>query len=388
MKLASLLAAAILLVSPEKLTAQQKRSTFLTWKKFGLLPSLSTSLPPSGLGGAVAGVVSNKLVIVGGTYFPEKMPWEGGKKKYESTGYVFTTGDHDSLILEKKFQFPTDIGYAAVCETNQGLIIAGGENQSGISRKAWMLVYNTDEGVVTVQSLPDLPYPISSASACFINGKVLLAGGETETEASNALLELDLNLLSKGWKPLASIPHAVSHAVLFSNTNSSKNVLILAGGRRKSPGKLTVFYDQVFQYDVNADTWSSGPSLPYPLAAGTGFTSKDGACFIFGGDKGKTYHKVEELMLLINASNNKTQIDSLNQQKTKVQSGHPGFSKEILLLNANAKKWVSIGAIPFETPVTTRAFWWGHKIILAPGEIRAGVRTADIYAATLHTPLP
>ena len=388
MKLASLLAATIFLVSPDKLTAQQKRASFFTWRKFGVLPSAEVDQPSHGVGGAIAGIHANRLIILGGTYFPEKMPWAGGKKKYETKGFVYTIDDNGAVSLEHEFEFPVPIGYAAVSETSEGLLIAGGENQEGLSKKTWILNYNASDKFVTFHPLPDLPFAISSASACFVSGKLFLAGGETELEASNKLLQLDLKLPNSEWKILANIPHAVSHAVLFAVKNSSKNLLILAGGRRKSPGQLTTFYDQVYQYNLNSNSWKEAPSLPYPLAAGTGLAIEEGTCFIFGGDKGETYHRVEELVFLINKSSDKGQIDSLNELKAKVQSNHPGFSKEILMLDGFTKKWIRAGKIPFETPVTTRAFFWGDRVVLAPGEIKAGVRTADIYSAIIHKPLP
>ena len=388
MKLASLLAAAILLVSSDKLTAQQKRASFFTWRKSGALPSAAANQHSHGVGGAIAGIHANKLIILGGTYFPEKMPWQGGKKKYETKGFVFAINDTGAFSLEHEFQFPVPIGYAAVCETSEGLLVAGGENQEGLSNKVWILKYHAAEKKVIITSLPALPYSVSSASACSIHDKIFLAGGETETSASNGLLQFDLRASSLVWKQMASIPVAVSHSVLLASSTSAQNHLLLIGGRKKSAGQLTVFYQSVYKYDLNADRWIEGPALPYPLAAGTGVMNRKGTCFLFGGDQGETFHKVEELILKMEDTKDNAQRELLNQEKIRVQSSHPGFSKEILLLEENAKSWKRADAFPYPVPVTTRAIGWADKVIMAPGEIKAGIRSADIILGTPIQQLP
>src|SRR5688572_828371 len=46
----------------------------LKWKQLPPLPE------PPGVAGAFAGVAQNALLVAGGANFPDKMPWEGGKK--------------------------------------------------------------------------------------------------------------------------------------------------------------------------------------------------------------------------------------------------------------------------------------------------------------------
>jgi N-acetylneuraminic acid mutarotase len=73
----------------------------------------------------------------------------------------------------------------------------------------------------------------------------------------------------------------------------------------------------------------------------------------------------------------------LVQQKTVLQSSHPGFSREVLSFNTLTNSWEKAGCIPFETPVTTQAIKWGDDVIIPSGEIRAGVRTPNILLGRL-----
>src|SRR6187401_2327630 len=103
----------------------------LKWRKAGELPANS-----KGLAGPVTGVCNDKLIVAGGSNFPDSMPWLGGKKKYNSNGYVFRKTKNDSLVSFKTFNLPFNLAYAACCSTSKGIVAAGGENESGISNKA------------------------------------------------------------------------------------------------------------------------------------------------------------------------------------------------------------------------------------------------------------
>src|SRR5438270_878894 len=69
------------------------------------------------------------------------------------------------------------------------------------------------------------------------------------------------------WTSLASIPQAVTHCGQVPDMDDSSNqVFWLVGGfLGDHPGPTT---NQVWKYSINFDTWSAGPSLPAPRAAG------------------------------------------------------------------------------------------------------------------------
>ena len=123
--------------------------------------------------------------------------------------------------------------------------------------------------------------------------------------------------------------------------------------------------------------------MPYAMSAGTGMAVGDHSILLFGGDKGETFHKTEELIAAINNENNAAIKEELIKKKTIVQSTHPGFSKEILLYNAMANEWTMVDSIPFDVPVTTVAIQHKNKIIIPSGEIKAGVRTPQILVGSI-----
>jgi len=54
------------------------------------------------------------------------------------------------------------------------------------------------------------------------------------------------------------------------------------------------------------------------------------------------------------------------------------------LYNITSNQWTRINNIGFQTPVTTQAVMWDKQIIIPCGEVKAGVRTANILVGKLN----
>ena len=352
-------------------TACSKKNTpVIDWKIAGNLPSANGT--GIGLAGPVAGVHNGVLIIGGGANFPDSMPWLGGKKKYHDDVYVFRK-ENDSVLFVKSFKLPISNAYSASCSTPKGVCYAGGENSEGLSSKTWMASWND---TLQFENLPDLPTELTNAIAISIENKIYLAGGETVSEASKRFFTLDLEK-REGWKELRQLPLAVSHAVLLSVDDSG---IYLVGGRRKNSTGISELYSSLWFYDIYNNQWSQRKSLPYALSAGTGYANGD-KLFVFGGDNGETFTQVEKHIAAINEEENDSIKQRLNEKKNHLLANHPGFSKNVLMYDTDSDEWSVIGSVPFDVPVTTTAVQWGKDIIIPSGEIRAGVRTANILRA-------
>lgn len=355
--------------------AQKKQELKLQWTVAAELPVTGNGQTALGFAGMVAGVCHNRLIIAGGANFPEAMPWNGGKKKYYNDVYVYIKKGN-RFVLQQKTKLAFSIAYAANCTTANGIVFAGGENENGLSKNVYLLTIN--KATVKTESLPELPFAVSNASITAIDSKVYLAGGETTTEASTQFLVLDLNNTSTGWQQLPQLPKPVSHAVLLAKENR----LFLIGGRKKNSKGISDLYSSVFEFNIQTNQWTDKQSLPYALSAGIGAVYQN-KILLFGGDKGATFHRTEELIAAINAANDEATKKKLTDDKTALQSAHPGFSKEILSYNIINDSWDVIGNIPYDTPVTTTAVQLNDCFIIPSGEIKAGVRSPYILAAKI-----
>ncbi len=349
----------------------------MQWTVAAELPVAANKTKALGVAGAIAGIHKQKFIIAGGANFPAAMPWLGGKKKYEDALYVYVKKGN-GIVLQQQTKLPFSIAYAASCTTEKGIVVAGGENEHGLSNKTFLLQLTNNASVFSIQYLPDLPFAVTNASIAVNGQQVYLAGGEMTNGVSDQLLVLDLNNLTAGWKQLSITVKPVSHAVLLIN----ENILYVIGGRKRNSNGISTLYNSVFAFDLLTNQWSEKKSVPYALSAGTGAVYKN-QLLVFGGDKGETFHRTEELIAAINAAADEATRKKLTDEKTALQSAHPGFSKEILAYNISNDSWDVIDSIPYATPVTTTAVKWKNCFIIPSGEIKAGVRSPYILAVKI-----
>ena len=368
----------ILTVNSQHITAQ-----LINWKKIGEFPA-NKGIPSIGLAGQSAGIHNGYMIVAGGTNFPDKLPWEGGKKVYFDDVFLFRKSSEGKLTLSAAQKIPMNLGYAATVSTEQGLLMAGGENEKGILSKVMLLQVGSKEGIQLI-NLPDLPLPLTNAIAVSNKSLVYLIGGETSTQVSDKVFFLDLNNTANGWTPLPSIPVPVSHGVgAFVNGQLEKGIYIV-GGRAKQQNGMSDIYSTNYFFDTNTLKWSLKTPLPYGLSAGTGVFDPSGRILLFGGDKGEVFSKVEALLAQKSRETDALAIEALDKKRIALQSTHPGFSNTILAYDIEYDRWNTIGTLPFPTPVTTHAFLWSGIVMIPGGEVRAGVRTPNIYAAELKS---
>ncbi len=363
-----------------QVSSQDQSSQFLNWKKVGEFPTRNAS-PSIGLAGQSAGVYGAHMIVAGGTNFPDKLPWEGGKKVYYDDVFLFSKQPNGMLNLAGTYKLPMKLGYAATASTEKGLVVAGGENETGILAQAMILQAVKDYDEITF--LPDLPLRLTNATAVAYKSSVYVIGGETTHQVSDKVFVLDLDNTNIGWKSLPSIPRPISHAVgTFVDQKHAKGIYIF-GGRSKQANGISDFYASNYYFDLEQQKWIEKKALPCGLSAGTGVATNAGKVFLFGGDKGETFHQVEMIIAEKTRETNPAMIENLDKKRITLQSNHPGFSNEILCYDTKLDSWTVEGRLPFPTPVTTHAFLWDNRIFIPGGEIRAGVRTPDIFSAEL-----
>lgn len=362
------------IISPE-LLAQYQHVENIGWTIAAKIPAAPQQTAALGLAGAISGADHNVLLVAGGTNFPNEMPWDGGKKKYYDDVFLYRkTGRGLFLIPTKKaLKLPFNLAYSAVGSTSYGIVAAGGENENGLSKKVLILNWKANE--LQVNFLPDLPIGLSNGALTVVGDIIYLAGGEIANGATDQLLSLNLTKQEEGWKKMINLPHSVSHTVLLHPENSRE--IFLIGGRKRNHGDTSTLYKNVFAYNVDKQTWAIKESLPYPLSAAAGLANgKD--LLIFSGDQGETFHQAEKLIAEIDREKDPVKKESLNQQKIKLQSNHPGFSKSVLKYDVKQNTWFSLkDLLPYGT-VTTNAVLLGHHVIISGGEIKAGLRTPNI----------
>jgi len=362
----------------------QKTKT-LKWSVVATLPKVDSLVVNPGVAGAFSGVHNNVLIIAGGANFPAGMPWEGGKKMYQDQVYILNeiAGEKFEWFNEEKYTLKEPVAYGATVSSPEGIICIGGENDKGASANVFLIRWDKANKVLVTDDLPSLPYPLTNLSAVINDNKIFVAGGENINGVSDKFLFLDLKDRASGWKQLPSLPQPVSHAVMLVKSGKNTKTIYIIGGRRKTETGISELYKNVYEFDLRKNEWQQKGSLPFVLSAATGIVSQKNDLIILGGDKGETFHKVELLIAAIGSETNEAKKQELILQKNKIQVSHPGFSNEILCYNTANDKWSPAGVIPFPAAVTTTAVKWKNRIIIPSGEIKAGVRTAQVIMGKL-----
>ena len=372
------------MIIPAETFAQKKSGITLRWQIAAQLPASPGQQYALGFAGPVAGICNDVLLVAGGANFPAGMPWEGGKKKYYADVFAYRIKANRLELLETTHQLQEAVAYAACCSTDFGVLYAGGENEKGISSKVRIIRWNEADRKIITEELANLPIAVTNAAMSVWNNILYLAGGETVNGVSNHFYCLNLKHRPYAWKELPALPVPVSHMVLVAGKDEEKPLIYLAGGRKKNADGISDLYNGFYAFDIEENKWSEKKSLPWPLMAGTGIAYGASGILLFGGDTGKQFHEVETLAQTIDHTADMASKERLIKQKNALQAAHPGFSKTILLYNAQTDEWVASGEMDYPTQVTTVAITWKDTVFIPGGEIRAGVRTPLITAASIN----
>lgn len=352
----------------------------ISWRKAGQLPAVGSKANP-GVAGAIVCVNNDVLIVAGGANFPDKVPWKGGKKAFQQDIFVFKKSGDALQPVPVSTKLPQPVAYGSSVSTSEGLICVGGEYEGGTLKSVFRLTWNPARQTLDIQSLPDLPQPVSNALLAAAKGYLYLAGGEREGKTVPDFLTLDLHNLAAGWQKLPDLSLAVSHAMGGIQSNGDGDSFFIFGGRSRNTDAPSTFHMEGFAYDIKQGTWHSRQPLPGTgLSAGTGLAVGSTYLLVVSGDDGGTFRQVEEVSRQLATSPGS---DTLLARRNQLLNGHPGFGRAVLFYNTITDRWTRLADFPGEGQVTTTAVRWGHEIYLPSGEIKAGVRTPDIWRGTL-----
>lgn len=358
------------------------------WKKAAQLlnPDGSLSL---GFAGPINGISNDALIVAGGANFQEKMPWEGGKKHYSKEIHVLQkSGDQYTWDKNVLTTLPEPIAYSGNTVTNLGVVYVGGENENGLSNKAYILNWNANKNEVEIKSLPNYPIVVTNIALTHIDNVVYAIGGDEAKQSSDLVFSIDLNKANPEWKALPKLPMPLANSVAVAqNDKNGKNIYII-GGRTKTSSGISDLHNTTFAFNFKKQIWENRANISdgentTTFSAGAGVAIGNKYILIVGGDNGKTFHKIETYISQIAKSDSDEEKTRLIAEKNKLNTTHTGFYNAILLYNTHTDKWSKIGELPFLAQVTTTATIWDDKIVLSNGEIKPGVRTPDVMLGTV-----
>ena len=368
--------------------SQKKEINHVDWTTAAQLQNQDGSLS-IGYAGPINGISNEVLIVSGGANFPDKMPWEGGKKSYSKTIHVLEKcKDQYTWNNEIKSELPEAIAYCGSTSTDLGVVYVGGENENGLSNKSYLLKWNAAKKEVEAKVLPDFPFAIANISLTHIGNTVYAVGGDEAAKSSDFFASLDLNEANPQWKTLPNLPLALANAVVIAQKGKNGINIYVVGGRTKTASGISDLHNTTFFYEVKNQSWNTAATISdgkssTNFSAGAGVAVGSNSILIVGGDDGVIFHQIETYLSQIAKAKSDEEKAELIAKKNKLVTNHPGFYNGILLYNTLTDEWSKIGELPFLPHVTTPAVLWDKKIILSNGEIKPGIRTPNVMLGTI-----
>lgn len=368
--------------------SQKKEVNLIDWNTAAQLKNPDGSLS-LGFAGAINGIINDVLIVTGGANFQDKMPWEGGKKSYSKTIHVLDKcKDQFTWNAAVKSELVEPIAYCGSTSTDLGVVYIGGENENGLSNKAYLLTWNAAKKQVETNPLPNFPLAVANISLTHIGNVVYAVGGDEATKSSDFFASLDLSEANPEWQTLPKLPLALANAVVIAQKGKNGINIYVIGGRTKTASGISDLHNTTFVFDVKKQSWESAATISdgensMNFSAGAGVAFGSHSLLIVGGDDGAIFHQIETFLSQIAQAESAELKAELIAKKNKLVTNHPGFYNGILLYNTLVNKWTKIGELPFLPQVTTPAVLWDKKIILSNGEIKPGIRTPNVMLGTI-----
>lgn len=325
-----------------------------------------------GVAGPFVGRVAGKLVIAGGSNFPDKPLWQGGEKRFYDTIRILGTDKDGSFQwVETAIRLPEPGAGGASVTVDDVLYLFGGSNTEGTTDRCLKLAWNGETGQPEIFPLPKLPEPLSFSAAAAHNGVVYLAGGYTDEKSgavSNRFLALDLKQSGTdrfAWRTLPSWggPARALSVCAIQNDGDGKAFYLFGGRGADASGRLVEWGD-AWRYRIGTGGWSPVENIdktPFHFAAATAAAAGTSHILFFGHAGSKAHRELLD----------------------EPGGDFPGFSNEIHAFNVVTNKMFLLGRTAEPLPLVTPSVSWQGGFVLASGESGPGRRSSAVLQIKL-----
>lgn len=319
------------------------------WAK---LPSLPDK---EGFASMFAGVSGGVLLAAGGANFPDKKPWEGGKKIWYDTVFVLEQPDGAWKAVGK---LPRPLAYGVSASWGSALLCVGGSDAERHYADAFAMSYA--KGIAYLErllALPSLPRPIANACGAMLGDTLYIAGGTERPDATNALntfYALDLGASQRRWRELEPWPGPPRMLAVAAAQDGSFFLVSGADLRAGPDGKpVRTYLRDAYRYTPGKG-WKRSADLP---------------CFaVAAPSPAPTLGRTQFLVV---SGDDASQL-------TAPPTQHPGFPKSVLAYDTRADRWTESGSTPAPRATVPTAQWNGMWVVVS-GEQKPGVRSPEVW---------
>jgi N-acetylneuraminate epimerase len=317
------------------------------------LPDLPEAL---GLGGPFAGTSQGRLLVAGGTNFPDQAPWQGGKKSWHDTVYLLPGPDGAWVRAGK---LPRALGYGVSVTTERGLLCIGGCDAQGHCAEVCLL--QAPAGQLSCLAQASLPTPMAYGCGALLDQVVYVAGGLETPEATLPLRKfwaLDLREPAPAWKELEPWP---GPARMLAVAAVQAGAFFLLSGVALEPdaaGQVHRSYLRDAYCFRPGKGWQRIADVPKPVVAAPSPAAQ------FGPSK----------LLVLGA-------DDGSHAGFQPLEAHPGFSRDLFTYDTQTNAWTQSNGAPVACAAVPLVHW-NQRFVIPSGELRPGVRSPQVWTVT------
>ncbi len=307
-----------------------------------------------GVSAMYAGCAGKELLAAGGANFPATPVAEGGKKAFYDGIWRFR--EHR---WERCGELPAPSAYGVSIALDDRLMLIGGANEKGAHNRVAAL--RPKGAKIIIEEMAPLPAKIEQAAGALLAGKVYLAGGLADGNASDLLWSLDLQSADKGWVHCATLPEPMVQPVMVA----AGHFLYLWGGFDPAAKRVSA---NGYRYDPRRRTWQQLPPIPDggTLTGGCVVTLEDGRILCLGGVDKTVFEKALSM--------------KPEEQKSYLLQPPAAFRfrSTMWLFDPAAGSWQPIARSGRTARAGAALINFRKGLCLLGGEIKAGIRTPDI----------
>ena len=325
----------------------------MTWQQITPLPDRE------GFASMFAGVSGGALLAAGGANFPDKKPWEGGKKVWYDTVFVLEKPDGQWKVAGK---LPRPLAYGVSVTHGAGVVCVGGSDADGHRAEAFRLEWRG--GKLATKALPPLPRAVANMSGALLGDTLYVAGGTERPDSTSALktcFALNLAEPKPAWRELEPWPGPARMLAVAAAQDGS---FFLVSGTDLSAGAdgkpVRTYLRDAYRF-TPGQGWKRIADLPRAAVAAPSPAPTRGATefLVLSGDDGA--------------------------QLATPPTAHRGFPRSAFAYDTRADRWTEIAPVPAPRVTVPTAQWNGAWLVVS-GEQRPGVRSPEVWLLKASPP--
>jgi len=228
--------------------------------------------------------------------------------------------------------------------------------------------------VLAKDQWPDLPVGMKSGVSAQVGNKLYVGLGS----AGKGFYMLDLANVAQGWQQQADFSGPARSGATASVVGD--DIYIFGGsGKNRASDAAPILFDTVYRYDATTNSWAQvNTNTPVGLLGAASYSPDNKQVLFFGG-----YNKgyFDKYLADINATSKKEQPEKWQKIVDDYMGMKPlnyKWNPNVISYMPETGQWSDLGASPYLPNCGSALVAQGSKATLVSGEIKPGLRTAEV----------